>query len=301
MAARLLAHVGRFQPDVVLNYVVYPDGLAAVRIGHALKVPVVLTAIGSDLNRIPDPLCAALTCYTLRHADRVTTVSRDLAKTAIALGANPVHTVPILNGCDTAVFHPGNPDQAAREAARRSLDLDPAGQTILYVGRLDIRKGLIELIEAIAQLRLQRRNLHCFIVGDGPDRPILLEAIARHNIATAITLVPPCPTEKVALWMSAADLVTLPSYREGCPNVVIEALAAGRPVVATNVGGIPELMDSTCGRLVPPHDADALAEALDQTLSQSWSAAAISSRRSRSWADVAADVYQVLTDIINHR
>jgi glycosyltransferase involved in cell wall biosynthesis len=305
MAARLLPHVRRFQPDIVLNYVVYPDGLAAVRIARALKVPVVLTAIGSDLNRIPDPLCAALTRYALRHADRITTVSRDLANTAITLGANPAHTIPILNGCDTTVFHPGGPnfasDQEARTAARQSLNLDPTDQIILYVGRLDIRKGLIELIEAIAQLRPQRPSLHCYIVGDGPDRPILLEAIARHNVAAAITLVPPCPTEQVALWMSAADLVTLPSYREGCPNVVIEALAAGRPVVATNVGGIPELMDSTCGRLVPPQNVPALAEALDQTLSQAWSAAAVSSRHSRSWANVAADLHQVLIDTLNSR
>jgi glycosyltransferase involved in cell wall biosynthesis len=98
--------------------------------------------------------------------------------------------------------------------------------------------------------------------------------------------------------MSAADLVTLPSYREGCPNVVIEALAAGRPVVATDVGGIPELMDSTCGRLVPPQDVPALADALDQTLSQTWSAAAISSRHSRSWANVAADLHEVLNDAL---
>jgi glycosyltransferase involved in cell wall biosynthesis len=302
MAVRLLPHVRRFQPDILLNYVVYPDGLAAVRIGRALKVPVVLTAIGSDLNRIPDPLCAALTRHALRHADRVTTVSRDLAKTAIALGANAAHTVPILNGCDTAVFHPGGAnsgsDAEARTGARKSLGVGPTSDVILYVGRLDIRKGLIELIEAIAQLRPQRPNLRCYIVGDGPDRPVLFEAIARRNVAATVTLIPPCPTQQVALWMSAADLVTLPSYREGCPNVVIEALAAGRPVVATDVGGIPELMDSTCGRLVPPQDVPALADALDQTLSQTWSAAAISSRHSRSWANVAADLHEVLNDAL---
>ena len=103
--------------------------------------------------------------------------------------------------------------------------------------------------------------------------------------------------------MSASDLVTLPSYREGCPNVVIEALAAGRPVVATNVGGIPELMDSTCGRLVPPQNVPALTQALDETLSETLAgklpAATISSRHSRSWADVAHDLHQILIDTIN--
>jgi teichuronic acid biosynthesis glycosyltransferase TuaC len=287
MANKLLPHVRRFQPDIVLNYVVYPDGYAAVGIGQALRVPVVLTAIGSDLNRMSDPLCAMLTRSALRRADFVTTVSNDLAKTATKLGANPGKLQAILNGSDTSVFHPQD-----RTAARQKLSLDPAAEIVVYVGRLDVDKGLIELIESIATLRARRPTLHCYIVGNGPDGPQLLEAITRLNASDAITLVP--PTSDVALWMAASDLVALPSYREGCPNVIIEALAAGRPIVATNVGGIPELMDDTCGRMVPPKDVSALTQALDEVLSQTWSAEAISSRHSRSWANVADDLYEVL-------
>jgi glycosyltransferase involved in cell wall biosynthesis len=296
MAARFLPYIRRYQPDILLNYVVYPDGLAAVRIARALNVPVVLTAIGSDLNRIPDPLCAALTRYTLRHATRVTTVSRDLAKTAIALGADPARTIPILNGCDTAVFHP-----QARNPAREALGIPLAADVIVYIGRLDLRKGLLELIDAVAQLRTQRPDLHCYVVGEGPDRPKLLEAIGRHQAEASITLVPSCPTDKVALWMAATDLVTLPSYREGCPNVIVEALAAGRPVVASNVGGIPELMDESCGRLIPSHNVPELARALDEVLSQTWDSIAISSRHNRSWSDVAADLHQVLLEACSCR
>jgi glycosyltransferase involved in cell wall biosynthesis len=94
--------------------------------------------------------------------------------------------------------------------------------------------------------------------------------------------------------MAAADLVTLPSYKEGCPNVVIEALASGRPVVATNVGGIPELMDDTSGRLIPSHDAQALASAFDEVLAASWDPAQIARRHARSWLDVAAELESVL-------
>ena len=292
MGRRLLPAVRAFAPNLILNYVVYPDGFAALRIARALKVPVVLTAIGSDLNRMSDRLVAALTRSTLRHADQTTTVSDDLRKTAIRLGAPADRTQAILNGCDTSVFHPRN-----REKARQALSLDPSAEVIVYVGRLDVRKGLVELIEAMAQLRQTRPAARYYLIGDGPDKPILLSAIARHNLAAQVTLIPSCPTQGVAQWMAAADLVTLPSYREGCPNVVLEALAAGRPVVATNVGGIPELMDDTCGRLIPPHDATALAHALDEVLSQSWSAEAISSRHSRSWTNVAQDLHQLLTEI----
>ena len=293
MSRRLLPAVRAFAPDLILNYVVYPDGFAALRIARALEVPVVLTAIGSDLNRMSDRLVAALTRFTLRHADRTTTVSDDLRKTAVRLGAPADRTRAILNGCDTSIFHPRN-----RDEARQALSLDPSAEIVLYVGRLDLRKGLNELIEAMAQLRQNRPGARCYVIGDGPDKPMLTAAIARHNLAAQVTLVPSCPTQGVAQWMAAADLITLPSYREGCPNVVLEALAAGRPVVATYVGGIPELMDHTCGRLIPDHDAPALAQALDETLAQSWNAEAISTRHSRSWSYVADDLYALLEEVM---
>ena len=293
MANRLLPHVRRFQPEIILNYVAYPDGYAAVRVGRALHVPVVLTAIGSDLNRIPDALCAKLTRSALRQADFTTTVSHDLAKTAIRLGAPVERVQAILNGCDTSVFKPQD-----RAAARAALGIDPAAETIVYVGRLDVRKGLIELVEAMAALRPQKPFVRCYLVGDGPDKPPIEQAIARVNAAEIITFIPPCATAEVARWMAAADLVTLPSYREGCPNVVVEALAAGRPVVATNVGGIPELMDNTCGRLVPAMNVPALTRGLAETLAEPWDAQQIAARHSRSWGDVAEDVYGVLEQAI---
>ena len=101
--------------------------------------------------------------------------------------------------------------------------------------------------------------------------------------------------------MAAADLVTLPSYMEGCPNVVLEALACGRPVVATNVGGIPEIMNDKCGRLVPPRDPAALARALASVLDATWDAAAISAHWSRSWSMVAAELMAVFESVLSNR
>ena len=296
MSHRLLPQVKRFQPDILLNYVVYPDGFAALRLAQSLRIPVAVTAIGSDLNRIPDRLCGALTRRTLRKSDAVITVSRDLRTTALSMGAGEQRTHAILNGCDTSIFH--HRDKAA---ARAALQLAPDEEIVLYVGRMDIRKGLRELIEAAATLRERRPKLRCYLVGDGSDEPLLRETIAAHNAADTVRLMPPCRTDGVAQWMAAADLVTLPSYMEGCPNVVIEALAAGRPVVATNVGGIPELMDDASGRLVPPRDAVALAAALDTVLSQQWSGDEIAARHNRGWNEVAQDVLQILQHILSQR
>jgi teichuronic acid biosynthesis glycosyltransferase TuaC len=296
IAHRLLPHVRRFNPDVLLSYFIYPDGYAAVRIGRALGIPAVVTAVGSDINRIPDPIGRRLTRSTLRNAAFVSTVSDDLRVKALALGADPIRTQTKLNGCDTTIFYPRD-----RREARQALNIDPDAKVIVYVGRLDLRKGLMELIDAVAQLIPQHSDLRCYIVGDGPDKPALLEAIARYNVAAQITIAPSCPTAQVALWMGAADLVTLPSYNEGCPNVVVEALAAGRPVVATNVGGIPELVDNSGGRLVPPRDVPALANALAEVLSQTWDASVIATGHSRSWPDVAGELYQILEEAIQRQ
>lgn len=290
---RLVDKVRAWQPDVILNYVVYPDGYAAVRIGEALQVPVVLTAIGSDLNRIPGRLVRHFTVAALRRAAFTTTVSGDLLRTAQRLGANPLHSAAILNGCDTGVFYPRD-----RGAARAALRLDPAAKILLYAGRLDVRKGLRELVEAVAALRARQPDLLCYLLGDGPDRSLLEQLIARHGAQDAVHFIPAAPTETVAQWMAACDVFTLPSYKEGCPNVVLEALASGRPVVATDVGGIPELMDSSSGRLVPAQDAVALERALEETLAGAWSADAIAARHDRSWQDVSDDLLAVLQAVV---
>ncbi|MDE1178129.1 MAG: glycosyltransferase [Edaphobacter sp.] len=299
-ARSIFGMVRDWQPDVILNYIVYPDGDAARRVAHRLKVPFVVTAIGSDLNVIP-PLCGGLTRHVLHQADFTITVSGDLLRTARGLGAPEARSRAVLNGCDTAIFHPRD-----RNQARTALSIAADEQAIVYIGRLDMAKGLGELVTAVAALAKKRsaQNLpaaRCYIVGDGPAHSALAESIAALNAGQHIRLVPACASDGVAQWMAASDLVTLPSYREGCPNVVIEALASGRPVVATDVGGIPELMSNADGRLIPARDAVALERALDEVLSQSWDAQAISKKHSRGWADVATDVETILMGVLNRQ
>ncbi|HEY0163046.1 MAG TPA: glycosyltransferase [Edaphobacter sp.] len=288
-ARSILSRVRAYRPDIILNYIIYPDGDAALRVAHALRIPFVVTAIGSDLNVIP-PLCRSLTCRVLRDADFTITVSGDLLRTAHALGAPVERSGAILNGCDTSIFHPRD-----RAQAREALGVPSDAEAVVYVGRLDMAKGLSELVAAVASLREKRPRMHVWIVGDGPARQELVDAIEANGVTGQITLVPSRPTGEIAQWMAASDLITLPSYREGCPNVVIEALASGRPVVATRVGGIPELMDDSCGRLVTARDAAALAQAFDEVLAQSWDAEAISTHHSRGWEDVSRDVEAILT------
>ena len=212
------------------------------------------------------------------------------------MGAAEEKCHAIVNGCDLTVFHPMD-----REEARKKLGIDPAAEAVVYIGRMDVKKGLLELVEAAAALRPQRHNLHIYMVGAGPDRLAIESTIQAQGAGGYIHALPSCAFDEVAQWMAAADLVTLPSYMEGCPNAVLEALACGRPVVATNVGGIPEILSDRCGRLVPPRDSAALAEALAAVLDASWEAEAIAAQGARSWETVAAEFSEVFDSMIDSR
>jgi glycosyltransferase involved in cell wall biosynthesis len=297
LAARaLLPHVRAFAPDLIFSLFLYPDGYASLKIAKALSVPVVIQSIGSDINRIGDPISARLTRKVLREADSIMTVSNDLCAKAIAMGAAPATTRAVVNGCDLEVFHPMD-----RSAARHRLGLNQETEIVVYIGRMDIKKGLRELVEATALLRSSRPKLQVYLIGEGPDRPAITSAIQTRGATDFIYALPACAFDDVAVWMAAADLVTLPSYMEGCPNVVLEALACGRPVVATRVGGIPEILSAACGELVPPKDSTALAQALSSVLDRKWDSEAISAHGSRSWEAVADELLEIFLPLADQR
>lgn len=289
----LLPHVRDFAPDLIFSSFLYPYGYAALKIGKVLSIPVVAQSIGSDINTSGDSISAMHTRTVLRQSDFLVTVSGDLRTKAVAMGASPEKSRAVVNGCDLSVFHVSD-----RLEARQKLRIPPTAEAVVYIGRMDVKKGLRELIEAAAALHPHRPNLHVYLLGEGPDRPIIESAIQGNNAAGYIHALPACGFDDVAVWMTAADLITLPSYMEGCPNVVLEALACGRPVVATNVGGIPEIMGDECGRLVPPRNRVELARALASVLDRTWDAAAISAHRSRSWDTVAAELLAIFESLV---
>jgi glycosyltransferase involved in cell wall biosynthesis len=280
-----MQHLEKLDADVILNYWIYPEGYAAAVAGRKLGIPVILGAIGSDLNRIPDPITKLKTKRALQRASFVITVSEHLRKQAVALGTPAEKVRSILNGCDTSVFHP-----ASRAASRRELGIAADTKLLLYVGRLDLAKGLKELIEALAALRDPEAEL--VLVGEGPAQPQLEACASMLQVSSQVRFAGVCGSREVAQWMAAANVFCLPSYAEGCPNVIVEALSCGRPTVATRVGGIPELIEDECGILVPPRDAQALAGALKEVLAREWDQDKIALRYQRSWEQVAEETFE---------
>ena len=145
------------------------------------------------------------------------------------------------------------------------------------VGRLSSEKGVDVFLDALALLRDRGRAVHALVAGDGPDRDALKQQAERLGLADAVHFVG--PVADVAALYPALDAVVLPSRSEGLPNVLLEALSADRPVVATRVGAVPEVLtDAAAGVVVPPGDAPALADAIAAALSTAHDPAARAAR-----------------------
>ena len=201
MASRvLLPEVRKFGPDLILSFFLYPDGFAGLRIAKTLSVPLVAVSIGSDINNIRDAASARHTRTVLREADFIVTKSHDLRAKAIEMGTSPEKSRAILNGCDLSVFYPSD-----RSAARRKLGIDEGCEAIVYIGRIDKKKGLIELVQAASLLHAKHPNAQVYMVGEGPDRPAVEHAIKSKHAESYVHAMPSCAPEEVAAWIAAAE------------------------------------------------------------------------------------------------
>jgi len=222
-------------------------------------------------------------------------VARPLSQLLEDLGVAPASIHLVRNGVDTALFHPRD-----RAACRDELSISRAGSLIVFCGRLEPQKGIVELLAAFERVRAARPDARLVLLGDGVSRDEVRAHIA--GAGGAVIAPGPRPLSEVATWVGACDVFTLPSHNEGTPNVVLEALASGRPVVATDVGGIPDcLADPHTGLLVPARDAHALARALIDALGRTWNPDAIVRAGPGSWRESAQSLHDVLSRVVHRR
>ena len=280
--------------DVIDAQFVWPDGFAAVEQGRKRGIPVCVTAHGSDLTWMPRfPAIRRQIVSTLRGATRVMTVSRHLAELAIALGAEPAKVAVVPNGVDPRRFRPRD-----RDAVRKLLGLAPGGRVVLGVGALTTTKGFELLVPAVSRLHRRGLDVQLVLVGDGPRRK-RIESAARSLPPGSIRLVGEQPHDTVALYMAAADVLVLPSEREGWPTVFYEAWACGTPVVAARYPGCQEAVSEPVGVLVDGRGAAALGDGIERALVRDWRAAElVRHARARTWAQVARETLVCLREAV---
>lgn len=211
------------------------------------KCPLVLKFHGDDARIFPfkNPLFKALTCLMFRHSDYVITSSEEIRSLLITIGAQPDKISAVHTGVDLEFFHPFQ-----RESLRMDLGLPPELITFIFIGRLHPWKGLNEIISVAGKCP----EFRFIFIGPGniPPHPENCEFLGSKT------------PEDVRNWICASDCLLLPSYSEGFPTVIMESFACGVPVIATNIGGCPEIVEpGKTGLLVPVRDVNALAEAVN--------------------------------------
>jgi glycosyltransferase involved in cell wall biosynthesis len=279
--------------DLVDAHYVYPDGFAAALLTSVLKKPLVVSARGSDINLFSQfSAIRPFIRQVLQRANGLIAVSQALKDLMIGLGCCGNNLTVIRNGVDPKKFFP-RPNLMMRQ----KLSLPTDRPIAIAVGSLDENKGFHILIEAIARLR--PLGVMLLIIGDGPRRSYLQNQIRQKGLQDEVRLIGRVPHGELSFWYSAADVFCLASAREGCPNVILEAMACGRPVVATRAGGIPELVVSPALGILVERRPEAFELALRDALQRHWDHDAIAVHgRSHGWDNVSMQVMNVYSRAI---
>ena len=239
----------------------YKSNLLGLLLRRFHPMRLVTTVHGWVRHTRRTPLYYRMDRWCLPRYERVFCVSEDLYSECIAAGVRPERCELLENGIDTAEFK----RQRTIAEAKAMLGLPPSGMMIGGVGRLSPEKGFDTLIRSVGALVKQGHDLRLVIVGEGDDRPRLESLISALHLDSRVRLVG--WQADVRPYFEAMDVYALSSLREGLPNVVLEAMALGVPVVATRVAGVPRLLrQGRNGSLVEPGDARELCNAIEELL-----------------------------------
>lgn len=295
LLASLLPRIGllrrRYRFQLIDAHFGHPTAAAAALLSAAFGCPFVITLRGAETRHATYGLRRYWMRWGLRRASRVITVSERLRQFAIGLGVAPYRTCTIPNGIDVSTFF-----QHDREAMRGKYGIAPHQLMLLSAGNLIELKGHHRVIRALGALRQQGISAGLWIAGaagrEGRYEGKIRGLVQDMGIGDHVHFVGSVPSAVLAEYMSATDVFCLASSREGWPNVVHEALGCGTPVVASDVGGVPDLIPSAeYGIVVPAGDQEALETALRNALLKTWDRQAIAAwGQSRSWKHVAEEV-----------
>lgn len=244
---------GGWVPDIIDAHYLYPDGVAAALLAPSLGVPFIVTARGSDVNvvaRTPGP--AARILWAARLAAAVITVSPRLKDALVAIGVTEAKITVLRNGVDGDVFRLEERGEARR---RLGLGADPLA---ICVGNLQPEKGHALAIESLSRMP----GFRLVIAGEGPLRTELVALARRLGVAERVTFMATMTQDELRYLYCSADVMLLTSTREGWPNVVLESLACGTPVVAVDVGAVRDMLThADFGCIVTARDPDLVAAA----------------------------------------
>lgn len=244
----------------------YLSSFTAVKVAEKCSKPIVLTQHNTFIEyggfwdfaeRLNDFLVGR---KVLRAADKIIVVSKATSNYVLSLGADPRKVEILHNGVDLDRF---KPISFSKMESKKSLGIPEGYFVILTVRRLVYKNGIDSLLESAKIAVKKYPRLLFLVIGDGPDFEKVNAKIREFRLGENFKLLGFVPDSLLLHYYNASDLFVLPSKSgEGLPLVLLEAMACGLPVIATNVGGAPEVIYENCGKIVPANDALSLAEAL---------------------------------------
>lgn len=253
----------KFDFELIHAHTAFPDGYAGGVLAKELGVPLITSLHGSDIMVYPKrhPKIWMRTQEALQWSNQVIAISQSLWQEARKIDSR-VQGCMIHNGFDASVFYPQD-----QQMIRQQLDLESNAKILLFVGNLYPIKGPNVLLESFAQIANQDPKLQLVYVGDGTLRQSLQARAEELQIQNQVMFVGRKPYTDVPLWINGADLVVVPSLSEGLGSINMEAMGCHKPVVASRVGGIPEIVQNgKTGILVEPNSIDALTKGLRDIL-----------------------------------
>mgnify|MGYP001083700875 FL=1 len=283
-----------WRPDLLDAHFIWPDGVAVAALAQELGIPYAITLRGKIYECLKIPAQARQCARALAGAAAVISVSSRMADEALKLGADGRRLHVITNGVDLDHFHPRE-----RTDCRQRLGLPVEGRLLVTVAHLGARKGHHEMIRALARLP---EDVSLVIVGgeaQGGTVEGLRELARASGVDGRLILPGPQPYDRIPLYFSAADASVLASYREGCPNAVLESLACGIPAITTEVGAVPDILPvPEAGRIVPVRQEGPLGDAIAEVLGREWDPREVARQSGvRSWKRVAEEVREVFRSI----
>ena len=255
----LIKIVKKYKMDIIHAHSVIPTGLIVVFVAKIMGCPSFITAHGMDINNFDTKsIYGHLISFSLNHCDKVISVSGDLAETMKSLGITEDKIVILRNAVDTERFKPFKNMELRYKYAIGENEI-----LILFVGYLDTFKGIFELIAAFYEMNKKNKNVKLMMVGTGPKKDELKKKVLKLNLENFLIFTGKVSPVEMHKYYQAADIFVLPSYTEGLPISVLEAMACGLPIVTTNVGGIPEVIeDGLNGFIINSKDETELREKL---------------------------------------
>jgi N-acetyl-alpha-D-glucosaminyl L-malate synthase BshA len=253
----------KFQPDVIHGQSVYM-GLPALLTKKVIDKPYVIWLRGSDIYIIglsqfsnvllPRWFRCSISKLFLDQADAVIALTRDMKEEAQKLCNTEVFVIP--NGIDLKKF-----SRLSKKKARDRLHMQKDAKVLIFIGRLHKVKGIVHLIEAMKIIKEKCSKIQLLIIGDGTERDYLKRRVRDLNLEKYINFVGRVSNNSIPDYLYASDLFVLPSFSEGFPVTILEAMASGLPILATRVRGVPEIInEGVNGFLVEPGDSHQIAE-----------------------------------------